>query len=69
MTLEDWALAFGAEAIGRGHEVDYFGWSPVHEVFATRLKQLGIGWNDLESLKRSPTRAIRRPLFGPGRTA
>ncbi len=59
-SLEDWALAFGAEALGRGHEVDFFGSSPVHEVFATRLKQLGVGWNDLESLKRSPTRAIRR---------
>ncbi len=59
-SLEDWALAFGAEALGRGHEVDFFGFSPVHEVFATRLKQLGVGWNDLESFKRSPIRAIRQ---------
>src|SRR5216684_8722239 len=59
-SLEDWALALGAEALGRGHEVDFFGWAPVHEVFATKLKQIGIGWNDLPSLNRSPIRCIRR---------
>ncbi|HXN41309.1 MAG TPA: hypothetical protein VN918_05935, partial [Myxococcaceae bacterium] len=53
-SLEDWALALGAEALGRGHEIDFFGWAPVHEVFATKLKQVGIGWNDFQSLSRSP---------------
>ena len=59
-SLEDWALALGAEALGRGHEIDFFGWAPVHEVFATKLKQVGIGWNDFQSLSRSPIRSIRR---------
>lgn len=59
-SLEDWVLAFAAEARRRDHELDFFGWAPVHEVFATKLKQLRVGWNELESLKRSPTQAIRR---------
>ena len=58
-SFEDWVLAFCAEAQDRGHEVTIFGISPVHPTFADKLAQIGASWQELESLGRSPLRAIR----------
>ncbi|MEJ7812091.1 MAG: glycosyltransferase family 4 protein [Gemmatimonadaceae bacterium] len=63
-SLENWIVAFAAEARHRGHQVDVFGREPVHADVARALRDMGAGWDTLDTLMRHPVAAARRLARG-----
>src|SRR5262245_11095170 len=59
-SFEGWIAAMCAHARSAGHEVDVFGRAPAHLAFLERLKQLGAGFDTVDSLESSAYRAIRK---------